>query len=391
MNDTELALALSVRRWADDLHRFLADHGGARVRVTAMGPEDLLTEAYDVLLIDDICSFLTPRLVHVVRSSGRQVVGVYDPAEFPEGKDRLLECGVSDVVEADAHPDEFVRIVNRAAEMIVTITANANVFSPAESDPEQASETPGQSLVVGGPSGGSGATEVAIGIADRLARWEKSVVLLDADDHAPSLAQRLGLPLYPNIRTALDVMEQRTSSVESVVQPAGSFGVLCGLPNITDWAEVRPMGVVDLVDELRLVFDHVVINIGSQIEGFGQGDFGERYGISRSVLRSADRVVAVGLGLPVGITRLLEWVSIASRIRDARPVDVLINRAPRDQFRRGELIEEFTRSYQPASFGFLPEDPAVAQAAWEGDVIDKGKFRKALDPWVDRFVPEVER
>lgn len=39
MIETELALAMSARNWADELHRFLADHGGARVRVTAMGPE----------------------------------------------------------------------------------------------------------------------------------------------------------------------------------------------------------------------------------------------------------------------------------------------------------------------------------------------------------------
>jgi hypothetical protein len=68
---------------------------------------------------------------------------------------------------------------------------------------------------------------------------------------------------------------------------------------------------------------------------------------------------------------------------------VLINRAPRDQFRRGELVEEITRTYQPASFGFVPSDDGVERAAWDGSMVAKGRFRKALDRWVDRFVPEV--
>ena len=104
MPETELAIALSARDWPDRLRHFLADHGGARVRVAAMGPEDLLVEAYHILLIDDICSFLTPRLIDLVAQQGRVVLGVYDPAEFADGKDRLLECGVADVVEAGCPP-----------------------------------------------------------------------------------------------------------------------------------------------------------------------------------------------------------------------------------------------------------------------------------------------
>lgn len=56
MRDIEIALAVSTRRWSDPLHRFLVDHGGARVRLYVMRPEDAFSERFDVLFIDDICS-----------------------------------------------------------------------------------------------------------------------------------------------------------------------------------------------------------------------------------------------------------------------------------------------------------------------------------------------
>jgi hypothetical protein len=86
---------------------------------------------------------------------------------------------------------------------------------------------------------------------------------------------------------------------------------------------------------------------------------------------------------------MLRWLADADRLTGGAPIDVLVNRAPRDQFRRGELVEEITRTYQPASFGFIPGDDAVERAAWDGSMVPKGRFRKALDRWVDRFVPEV--
>jgi MinD-like ATPase involved in chromosome partitioning or flagellar assembly len=387
MSETELAIALSAREWPDRLRHFLADHGGARVRVAAMGPEDLLVESYGVLLIDDICSFLTPRLIDLVSRQGRVVLGIYDPNEFADGKDRLLECGVADVVEADADPEEILKAIARIARPVET-AIETPIAEPVDDDEEARAPVSTPSVIaVGGPSGGVGATEVSIALSATLAR-RGATVLVEVDESAPSLAQRLGLPLYPNLRTAVDILDQRTGSLERVLHETGvpGFQALPGLATIRDWHEIRPRQALDLIHELAASHSHVVVNIGSRIEADAFGDGQARYGVSRSVIENADRFVAVGLGTPVGVARLLEWLSVANAIGDAPRADVLVNRAPSDQFRRGELVQEITRTYPPASFAFLPDDARMSAMSWDGSVPSKGKLRRAVERWVGTFV-----
>ena len=71
MQGAELGIAVSPRDWGERLHRFVADHGGARVRTRVMRPEDVLSEQFDVLVIDDLTSYLTRRLVQQAQADGK--------------------------------------------------------------------------------------------------------------------------------------------------------------------------------------------------------------------------------------------------------------------------------------------------------------------------------
>ncbi len=298
-----------------------------------------------------------------------------------------MECGVADVVEASAHPDEFVAVIDR----VVDTVARRPHLEPQDPGsprlPAPSGPSPDRVLVVSGPPGGTGATEVTVTLAAALAARGASVVIVDGDDNAPSIGQRLGLPLHPNLRTAIDILEHRTGSLEDTLIPvAPGITALPGLPNVRDWSEVRPRQVRDVVLELRRAARYVVVDVGSQIESIGFGEGASRHGITHELLGVADRAIAVGLGGPVGLARLLDWVAAATHHTSGRPFDVLINRAPRDAFRRNELIEELTRTYRPASLAFLPDDSRLAAAAWNGDVPARGRFARSVSRWASSFV-----
>lgn len=363
MADIELALAASARPWADSLHRFLADHGGARVRAVVMRPDDVVAESYDVLLIDDVCSFLTPRLVEQARLHGRLVVGVFDGRDGADAKRRLLECGVDDVVENGATPEEFLTVVRGVLELAP--------YAPPTQGPTPDPSPTRRVVAVGAPPGGCGATEVAVGLGGMT-----GAPVVDADDIAPSVAQRMGAPLHPNLRTAIDVVHHRSGAVTEAVVEAGSVRILPGLVSGDDWGQLHPGEVEAVIEDLVADHDAVVVNVGSGLERpqVGEG----RHGLARGIVRQADVVVGVGLSSPVALTRLARWVGEARDIAPDVPVLAVVNRMERSAYRRSEIKEELGRSLPDVPVLFLPDDKRVAEAAWAGGAVPGGPFRRAL-------------
>lgn len=365
MADLELALAASARSWVDSLHRFLADHGGARVRAVVMGPDVVASESYDVLIIDDVCSFLTPRLVEQVRRQGRMVVGVFDTADGDDAKRRLLECGVDDVVEAEASPEEFMAVVSSLRKV-------TSVSELAEDPlPLLLPRGRGQLVVVGAPPGGCGATEIALGLA---ALW--GAVLVDADDIAPGVAQRLGVPLHPNIRTAIDIVHHHSGNLEDATTGVGPISVVSGLADGSEWQQLRPGEVEAVIDELLLMAPVVVVNVGSGLERphLGEG----RHGLARAMVSRADVLVGVGLAHPVAVTRLIRWVHEAFVLAPETQITAVVNRLRRAAFVRSELAAELGGALPGVSVRMLPDDPRVEEAAWAGRLVTAGPFRRSL-------------
>lgn len=374
MNEIEVALAVSARVWPDRLHRFLADHGGARVRAQVLAPEDALAETYEVLIIDDVSSFLTPRLVHELQRTNRMVLGVFDPADGPDGKERLREWGVDQVIESAASAEEFVIAVR-------TLVALAPRHRVDEPDSTENPAPRGRLIAIGAPPGGCGSTEVAVAIANRLSNRGRTV-LVDVDEVAPAIAQRLGLRLLPNLRTAIDVIQHRRGDLGRSLQEVGTLSVLGGLSGARDWMEVRPVEVQDVLSELSRNFRFVVANVGPLLEETGFGE-GERFGLSRSVVAAADVVVGVGLGHPVSVSRTIAWSVAAFSLNPDAVFSLLINRAPRSAYRRGEILSEVTLA-TGRSVEFLPSDDRVEAASWEGKPVPPGRFRRAIDRFSDR-------
>ncbi|CAN5186039.1 hypothetical protein BH20ACT9_BH20ACT9_05840 [soil metagenome] len=388
LTDAELALVASPRPWAQRLHRFVADHGGARVRTTVLHADDALAERYDVLVVDDTTSFLTRRLVAQVRGRGRRVLGVFDP-EDPRGKSELMELGVDDVIERDASPREFlVAIAGVLVDAPAATSAPAGTGTAAHR-PDEARSAPTLAaatlesaprcvLAVGGPSGGPGATEVAVHLAAALAAT-RPCVLVDADDTAPSVAQRLNLPPYPNVVAAVEAVQRDDGSLPGTLASLpGNLSVLTGLAHPGDWADVRAGDVVDTVGQLAARAGTVVVNVGHRLENVPSAGGPPRYGLSRAVLGMADAAVGVGLPTPVGVTRLLDWVAAAASVTRASACHLVVNRAPASAFLRAEIEEEIRRTFEPSTLSFLPSDRRLEASAWRGEVAGKGAFARAV-------------
>lgn len=369
MSEPEVALAFTADVWVEELHRHLSDHGGARVRTLVVDAEGAVEEGYDVLVTGHRWPALTRGLVADAHARGRSVLGVHDREE-PASSEHLRVLGVDGLIESDAGPEALTRAI--------IAVAGAREDRPASTSDAFDSRV-GRLVVVGGAPG-SGRTEIAVHLARTLAQHCRST-LVDADDVAPAVAQRLGLPIEPNLRAAIDAVEHGVGALDSCLIDAGTRGrVLVGLPNAAAWMQVRPGEVLRVVDRVADRVDIVVADGAGPLEDLSGATSRGRYATARALVGEADAIVAVCDASPHGIARLLTWIVEARTLAPTTPMMVVANRAPAERFRRGELFEEITSSAPVFDVVFLPFDTRVSDAAWRGVPVGRSPFARALAP-----------
>jgi MinD-like ATPase involved in chromosome partitioning or flagellar assembly len=361
-----IALVFSPESWVEQLHRHLADHGGARVRQIVVEPSVALDEDYDALVVSDRWPALTRGFVDAVHARGRRVLGVFDPDE-PAGKDHLVSLQVDATITADAGMTDFVDTVNGLARADDPGKATQEPTTPTGGLPAAGVLPSGQLVSVSGPRG-SGVTEVALALAACDRRG--TTVLVDAHESAPAIAVRLGLPLEPNLRAAVEARTHGTGELARVVaRPRGvGFDVVAGFPSRTAAAQVTASEVVDVVGALRDSYRRVLLDVDGHADAL----------LGRALVTHSDAVVGVGQGSPVGVARLVSWIVEARAVAPTLPLHVVVNRSPRDRFRRAEIAEEICRAVPPSTLAFVPTDRHVEDAGWIGEPVAAGPFATSL-------------
>ena len=393
MREPTVVLCHSTRSWAQDLHFFLMDHGGAVVRGYVMSGEDALAESYDVLLVDDVTSFLTRRLVGSLQGRSVKIVGVFDADDaHGAGKARLLELGVDEAVPSTTVPAEFVQVVARLAGPLIDDDLElAGILEEVGSRQQRRGATgaPGDApgrpgggriIAVAAASGGAGATEISVALAGALRDQGGATVLVDADEQAPAVAQRLGLGLHPNIRTAVDAVHHGSGDLEHTLVRHSGMGleILCGLPNPRDWFELRAGEVAEVVLELSRTRPQVVVNAGPRVDNLPDLGGPARFGVTRAVLGLCDTLVLVGVTTPIRARRIVDWLADTQNLLAGTPVHLFVNQYPGGSFAISELELELRRTISPASVTVAPYDKRVARATWEGEPVARGPFSKSV-------------
>lgn len=414
-----LAIVRSARGWARTLHRYVVDHGGAIVKTRPLEERQALEDDYDVLIVDDISSFLSAYIVEELHRRGRRVLGVYDPDEFSPsgqggaGKQRLERLGVDGVIDANATPEDFVRVIRDLAPVrpVDYSQGVAHLEGFDSTDPfSHLSGTPGTGAVIRpisgpepnrprghisvviGTSGGVGASEVAIELARGLGKRGERTVLIDADEVNPSLAQRLALQLHPNIRTAVDVVEHGTGRLINCLTTIGqNFEAMVGLPHPRDWVELRGPEIEAVINEVSRGRHQLVVNASPYFEDLAPFGGADRFALSRAAVSMADSIVMVCPPTPMGIARLIDKVAELDEVSQGIAIHVVINRAPKNNGKRKEIAREIERSFRPTSLHFISNDNKVEAAAWEGVLVQSGEFTRTIDSSLCPLIPQRAR
>lgn len=369
--DPVIVLAASPRAWSGRLRAHAADHGGVLIRATVLTRRDALEEQCAVIILDDITSFLSPSFVQALQEEGRAVLGVYDPGDA-QSKGDLVDAGVDALIELEAEPADFVAQIHHLARRQPEDRApRPRVRGPVSDQPR------GRVFGLLGPVGGVGITEVAIEMAAQLSGAGASTLLVDADESAPSLAQRLAAPVHPNIHTALHAVE-RSDDLTGLLHPLASRAVLRVLPgmaNAEDWTTVREGTTTQLLGTLGGSHRAVVVDLG-HCSAVVQGSTGLRFGHALGLAGRCDDLVVIAAPHPISIARTIELVARLKPLR--RRMHLVLNRVGKDRFARDESVAELRRATGATQVHVIQEDDAVGKAAWQGSRVPRGRFRRQV-------------
>ncbi|HVF73952.1 MAG TPA: hypothetical protein VM938_02790 [Acidimicrobiales bacterium] len=246
--------------------------------------------------------------------------------------------------------------------LLDALAACAPPVSRAEAlpgDPVAAVPAPSGSVVAVCGSGGTGASTVAIAVAQGLGG-----VLADFALHAEQAALHDARDVMPGVQELVEAFRlgrPEPREFTFAVEERG-YDLLLGLRRARAWSTLRPRAFEAALDALRVAYPFVVCDIDPDVEGEDEGgsaDVEDRNVMARTVLRVADAVVVVTYPGMKGLHSLLRVLADlrAFGVPAERLVPV-VNRAPRSRRARAEVAAAFGSLVGPTALAaplFLPE------------------------------------
>jgi hypothetical protein len=383
-----VGLGATKAAWSQAFRVWARDHAqGVEVEVV-MDRRDLARALgrLDVLFLDDIMRLFSLPDVARAREAGVQVIGLTD-LESGLGGEYLARLGAQYVLPTSSEPAELLSLAQQvAAPREAKATPSFVAFSRAalgEPLPGPGRGRRGFLSTWGKVSGGAGLTECVVAAAEELARRCR-VLVVEAEEVAPVMVSRLLRSPEGGLPWALSRARQGSPALPDGLSPArddgtlpvGHFDVMCaapGSPQVISGSQLEKV-----VAEALSIYDHVLVELGWLV---GSESSRDRFGAARSLLRGADSAVVFAASDPEGAARLVQWRAAAFGSGATERCWAVFGRARRARYEREHLrslVEANTGRHPFSGIRFLPEDPVVARARWNGELPWKGPWLAAV-------------
>ena len=314
---------------------------------------------FSALLVDAVFPRLDRDLICTAKAAGCAVLVVGD------GRGReWVDLGAAGELPIDVARDQLIELLSRHARLI----GRADHLPDRPRTPDRRGTT-APLVAVTGP-GGTGASTVAIAVAQGCAALYRPVLLADLRRHAEMGVLHEAGDVVPSVQELVSAFRTGRPTTDQVRAltfgvPQRGYDLLLGLPRETAWPSIRPRAFESALDGLRRVNRVVVADVDADLEGEEDGgsvDVEERNLMARTVCARAQAVFVVGAGGVKGLHALARVVGGLLRygVPGGRIVPV-VNRAPLSVGLRADITSSLVGRWEPAQVSgpvFLPEERA---------------------------------
>lgn len=347
--------------------------------------------AWSAVLLDEGCSGVDRDLLDEARRAGcAPIVVIGGPTTT-----RWVDLGAATVLAEPLERDTILATLREHAVPVGRGPGRAfgtDDGTTRSDDPAAgAVAAPGRLVTVVG-AGGTGTSITAMAIAQSAGGDPTNaglVALVDASlDGSQALLHHTG-DVLPGLQEMVEL--HRTGRPDPTAVRAGlwafpdrGYDLLLGLRRHRDWTALRPRSVAATVGSLRRAYATVVADTDADLEGeaeTGSLDVEERNSCARTLVSSADVVVATGADGPAGVHRLVRTLAdlVAHGVDPSRILPV-VTRAPRAPHRRAELARTVALLLGELSPGTSTVTPLMVPARRDLDavLIDGAPLPRAL-------------
>ena len=345
---------------------------------------------------------------------GLRVVGVRDPTATDQ-RERLAALGADVVVDVPTDGPAAVALVRDVvAALDDPGAARAGRASPpvgpgpAFDIPTRASarERRGRVVAVWGPTGAPGRTTIATNLAGELALISGPTLLVDGDTYGGTITQAVGLlDEGPGLAAAARSAAQGVLDSELLARMSPAIApdlrVLAGIARADRWPEL-PSAALDVIWAVaRTLAAWTVVDCGfclEQDDALGHGTPAPRRNAATlSALHSADDVVVVGSGDPVGLQRLVRACRDLAELGLGARTIVVVNRirtsaaGPRPGATIADALDRYAGIRAPH---LVPDDRATLDRAMlEGrllhEIASASPTRRSIAALATRFAESI--
>lgn len=214
-------------------------------------------------------------------------------------------------------------------------------------------------IVVTSGKGGVGKTTSAANIGAGLARMNKKVVLIDTDIGLRNLDVVMGLE-NRIIYNLVDAVEGNCRIRQALIKDK-RYPTLYLLPaaQTRDKSAVSPEQMRKLADELKPVFDYIILDCPAGIEqGF------------QNAIAAADRAIVMTTP-EVSAIRDADRIIGLLEAEGKKKIDLVINRIRMDMVKRGDMmsVDDVTEILAVDLLGVIPDDEQVVIATNQGEPV----------------------